>query len=187
MQHYSVSPKEMIASSWRNRQLILQMIKREVIGRYRGSVLGLLWSFFNPVFMLIVYTFVFSVVLKARWNVGSDSKSEFALVLFAGLLVFNMFAECITRAPFLILSNVNYVKKVIFPLETLPIVAIGSSLFHTAASLTVWLIFYFVLFGTPHITLFLIPIILFPLICFTLGLSWLLFHPAKIAGGSFRL
>ena len=92
-------------------------VKREVLGRYRGSVMGVLWSFFNPVFMLIVYTFVFSVVFQARWSAGSESKTEFALVLFAGLLVFNLFAECINRAPGLIVGNQNYVKKVVFPLE----------------------------------------------------------------------
>jgi lipopolysaccharide transport system permease protein len=99
--------------------------------------MGILWSFFNPVFMLLVYTFVFSVVFKARWSGGSDSKTEFALLLFAGLIVFNLFSECINRAPVLILSNVNYVKKVVFPLEILPCVALGSALFHTLISLLV--------------------------------------------------
>lgn len=114
MQHNSASPREMLRSLWRNRALTAALIQREVVGRYRGSVLGLLWSFFHPVFMLAVYTFVFSSVFKARWDGGTDSKTEFALVLFAGLLVFNLFSECVNRAPGLILSNVNYVKKVVF-------------------------------------------------------------------------
>jgi lipopolysaccharide transport system permease protein len=120
MQKFLITPKEMLSSFWRNRSLITALVKREVVGRYRGSVMGILWSFFQPVFMLTVYTFVFSVVFKARWSTSSDSKTEFALVLFSGLLVFNLFAECINRAPSLILSNVNYVKKVVFPLEVLP-------------------------------------------------------------------
>ncbi len=90
MQHFSISPKEMVTSLWCNRGLIKALTQREVIGRYRGSVMGILWSFLNPVFMLLVFTFVFSVVFKARWGAGSDSKTEFALVLFAGLLVFNL-------------------------------------------------------------------------------------------------
>ena len=94
----------------------MALTKREVVGRYRGSFLGIFWSFFNPLFMLAVYTFVFSVVFKARWGGGSGSKTEFALVLFSGLIVFNLFSECINRAPSLILTNVNYVKKVVFPL-----------------------------------------------------------------------
>ncbi len=120
MQQFYASPKEMIASLWRHRELIRASVKREILGRYRGSAMGLLWSFFNPVFMLTVYTFVFSEVFKARWSAGSESKTEFALVLFAGLIVFNLFSECINRAPSLILSNPNYVKKVVFPLEILP-------------------------------------------------------------------
>ena len=109
MQEFSASPKEMIASFWRNRSLILASAKREVLGRYRGSILGLLWSFFNPLFMLLVYTFVFSEVFKARWNGDSESKTEFALLLFAGLIMFNLFAESINRAPSLILSNTNII------------------------------------------------------------------------------
>ena len=157
-----------------NRSLIFSLAKREVVGRYRGSVMGILWSFFNPVLMLAVYTFVFSVVFKARWTGGSESKTEFALVLFAGLLVFNLFAECINRAPGLILSNVNYVKKVVFPLEILPIVVLSSAVFHFLISFIVWIIFYLIFFGTPPVTILFLPLILVPLILMILGLSWLL-------------
>ncbi|MFA5983892.1 MAG: ABC transporter permease [Methylococcaceae bacterium] len=174
MQQFSIAPKEMVASLWRNRGLVMALTKREVIGRYRGSMMGILWSFFNPVFMLAVYTFVFSVVFKARWSGGSDSKTEFALVLFAGLMVFNLFSECVNRAPSLIISNVNYVKKVIFPLEVLPWVAMGSSLFHSLISLFVWLMFYLIFFGIPHVNALLIFIIAIPLILLTMGLSWML-------------
>ena len=135
-------------------------------------MLGLLWSFLNPVLMLCVYTFVFSVVFQARWSDGSDSKTEFALVLFSGLIIFNLFAECINRAPGLILSNVNYVKKVVFPLEILPVIALGSALFHMLVSLGVWLIAYCILIGIPHLTLLLVPFILLPLLLLILGLSW---------------
>ncbi|MDD3354505.1 ABC transporter permease [Zoogloea sp.] len=150
------------------------MVKRDVTGRYRGSMLGILWSFFLPVFMLGVYTFVFSVVFKARWQAGSDSKTEFALVLFAGLLVFNLFAECVTKAPGLILSNANYVKKVVFPLEILPVVALGAALFHMLVSLVVWAVFYLALFGKVPSTAIALPLVLLPLILLSLGLSWFL-------------
>jgi lipopolysaccharide transport system permease protein len=174
MQNFSTSPREMVASVWRNRSLIRALVTREVLGRYRGSALGILWSFFNPVFMLVVYTFVFSVVFKARWSAGSDSKTEFALVLFAGLLIFNLFSECIGRAPSLILANVNYVKKVVFPLEILAWVSLGSAFFHTLVSFSVWLLFYLVFFGFPQATLILFPFVLIPLVLFTLGISWFL-------------
>jgi len=174
MQHFSISPKEMFASLWRNRELVKASAKREVLGRYRGSFLGLLWSFFNPLFMLAVFTFVFSVIFQARWGGGSGSKTEFALVLFAGLLVFNLFAECINRAPGLILSNTNYVKKVVFPLEILPLVGLLAALFHTLISLGVWVIAYTLFFGIPHLTVFYLPLVLVPFCLFLMGLSWAL-------------
>ena len=174
MQNFSISPKEMIASFWCNRSLTLALVKREVIGRYRGSFLGILWSFFNPLLMLAVFTFVFSVVFKVRWGGAMGSKTEFALVLFAGLIVFNLFAECINRAPTVILANVNFVKKVIFPLEILPLVVCGSAMFHAMISLSVWLLAYVLLFGFPHITTLLIPLVFLPLSFFIVGLSWIL-------------
>ncbi|MEN8257638.1 MAG: ABC transporter permease [Thermodesulfobacteriota bacterium] len=168
----SINPINAIRSFFVNRQLIAQMTKREVIGRYRGSFLGLAWSFFNPLFMLAVYTFVFSVVFKARWSTGADSKSEFALILFVGLIVFNFFSDCINRAPSLIVANVNYVKKVVFPLEILPWVVLGSSLFHALISLSVWFIFYFIFFGAPHLTILLLPLVTLSLLLFVMGFTW---------------
>ncbi|WP_312245559.1 ABC transporter permease [Stutzerimonas nitrititolerans] len=174
MQDFSISPREMAASLWRNRSLVWALVQREITGRYRGSVMGLLWSLFNPIFMLAIYTFVFSVVFKARWNVGSDSKTEFALMLFAGLMIFSLFSECLNRAPGLIIGNTNYVKKVVFPLDILPWVALGSAVFHFLVSLTVWLIAYAILFGTPKITVLLLPFVVFPLVLLTLGVTWFL-------------
>ncbi len=174
MRHFPATPIEMFASLWRNRELVKASAKREVLGRYRGSFLGLLWSFFNPLFMLAVFTFVFSVIFQARWGGGGGSKTEFALVLFAGLLVFNLFAECINRAPGLILSNTNYVKKVVFPLEILPFVGLLSALFHTLISLGVWLIAYTLFLGIPHLTVFYLPLVLLPFCLFLMGLSWAL-------------
>lgn len=171
MQDFSASPREMVASQWRNRELIKAFAKREVLGRYRGSVMGILWSLFNPLFMLAIYTFVFSVVFNARWG-SSGSKTEFALMLFAGLIIFNLFAENINRAPELILSNVNYVKKVVFPLEILPTVTLFSTLFHGLISLGVWLLAYLLFFGPPHPTILYFPLIVLPFILFILGLSW---------------
>jgi hypothetical protein len=117
------------------------MTKREVVGRYKGSAMGLVWSFLNPVFLLAVYTFVFSVVFKARWGGGGEeSKTQFAVVLFVGMIVHGLFAEVLNRAPGLILGNVNYVKKVVFPLEILPFVGLLSALYHALISLLVWLV-----------------------------------------------
>ncbi|MDP2224119.1 MAG: ABC transporter permease [Nitrosomonas sp.] len=158
--------------------LILQMVKREVIGRYRGSFLGLLWAFVNPILMLAIYTFVFGVVFKVRLDSQStelyDDKFAFALLLFTGLILFNLFSECLSRSPGLVLANVNYVKKVIFPLEILPLVSLGSALFHAGISFLVLFTFMLVIDHSIHWTLIFLPIILLPLLLLILGLSWML-------------
>jgi len=170
-----VSFNSLARSLWCNRQLILQMTKREVVGRYKGSAMGLLWSFLNPVFMLAVYTFVFSVVFKARWGVdGNESKTQFAIVLFVGMIVHSLFAEVLNRAPSLILSNVNYVKKVIFPLEILPVISMGAAIFHSLVSLVVLLIAFVIFNGYLHWTAIFIPLVLLPLVILTLGFAWVL-------------
>jgi lipopolysaccharide transport system permease protein len=174
MFNFSSNPKKMLLLMWRHRDLISASAKREVLGRYRGSIMGLLWPIIIPIFMLAIYTFIFSVVFKARWGETGGSKTEFALMLFAGLIVFNIFSECITRAPGIILSNVNYVKKVVFPLEILPIVNLISALFHGAISLIVWIFAYIILFGLPHATIIYLPLIILPYLLFIMGLSWFL-------------
>lgn len=162
-------------SLWRNRQLIAQMTKREVVGRYKGSIMGLLWSFINPLLLLVMYTFVFSVVFKARWGVGgNETKTQFAIVLFVGMIVHSLFAEVLNRAPMLILSNVNYVKKVIFPLEILPVISMGAALFHSVVSLLVLFIAFAIFNGYMHWTVIFTPVVLLPLIILTLGLAWAL-------------
>jgi len=171
----SISLWSLYRSLVRNRQLIIQMIKREVIGKYRGSFFGLAWSFFNPILMLIIYTFIFSVVFKAKWGVGSDEgKAQFALTLFVGLIVFNFFSETINRAPNLILSNVNYVKKVVFPLEILPVISLGASFFYAVISLFVLMVGIIIFNGYLYWTSIYIFLIFIPLAFFVLGLSWIL-------------
>jgi len=174
MARASASPGEILASLWRNRALIAMLAKRDALGRYRGSLLGIIWSFFNPLLMLAVYTFVFSGIFKARWTSDGASTAEYALVLFAGLMIFTLFAECLTRAPTLVVSNVNYVKKVAFPLEVLPWVAFGAAAFHFVVSLLVWLVIYTLLFGLPPVTALLLPVALLPLVVLTMGLAWFL-------------
>src|SRR5471032_2713536 len=170
----NAGPLNLVRSLWHYRQLIMEMTRREVIGRYRGSVMGLAWSFFNPVLMLAVYTFVFSEVFQSRW-VGQDTgKGGFAILLFVGMIVHGLFAECANRAPTLVMANSNYVKKVVFPLEILPVITLGSALFHSCISLVVLLGAQFLILGQLHWTALLFPLILVPLILATLGVSWFL-------------
>lgn len=161
---------------YQHRYLILQMTKREIAGRYRGSALGLAWSFLQPLLMLAVYTFVFSVVFRARWGNSTlpESRVDFALTLFSGMVIFNLFAEIINLAPGLVISNVNYVKKVIFPLEILSIVSIGSALFHALVSLLALLLAQLLLKGFFPWTVVYLPFIVLPLLIAGLGLSWFL-------------
>jgi|SRR5215831_14448424 len=171
---YPASPRALFASLWGNRELIIQLTRREVLSRYRGSILGLAWSLFNPLLMLAVYTFVFSVVFKARWGLGDESKTDFAIVLFVGLIIHGLFAECVNRAPGLILANVNYVKKVVFPIEILPWVAAGSALFHSAVSIVVLLAAQLVFEHALAWTVIFLPAVVAPLLLATMGLAWFL-------------
>jgi lipopolysaccharide transport system permease protein len=160
---------------WVNRELWWRLTEREVLGRYRGSILGVAWSFLNPLAMLAVYTFVFSQVFKARWgDLEQAGPLGFAVNLFAGLIVFNLFAECINRAPVLVLVNPNYVKKVIFPLEILAGVAVGSAGFHALTSLAVLVIFELMAFHSLPLTFLWLPLVWVPLVLGCLALTWLL-------------
>jgi len=175
MQDFSISPKEMIGSLWRNRGLLKVLVQREVIGRYRGSFLGLIWSFLTPILMLAVYTFVFSVVFRARWGVSEEENTtQFAIVLFAGLIMHTLLAEVLNRAPSLILANTNYVKRVVFPLEILPVASMGAALFHSLVSVGVLLLAYVIFNGYLHWTIIFIPLIILPLVIMILGFAWLL-------------
>ena len=162
-------------SIWRHRQLTLQLAKREFANRHRGSLLGLLWMVVTPVCMLLVYTFVFSVIFKSRWSgAESGNHGEFAVILFCGLTVFAFFSETVSRAPNLVVSNPSYVKKVIFPLEILPVATFLASLFQGLLTLLILYLADFFLFGRLPWTVVFLPLVLAPLTLFTLGLSWLI-------------
>jgi lipopolysaccharide transport system permease protein len=125
--------------------------------------------------MLAVYTFVFSYIFKARWgNFDNEGPLGFAINLFAGLIVFNVIAECLTKAPGLIVANPNYVKKVIFPLEILPSIAVGSALFHALTSLVVLAIFQLIAGHTLFLSSLWLPLVWLPLLLGCLAVSWVL-------------
>jgi lipopolysaccharide transport system permease protein len=163
----------MLSGLLRHRELLWELVKRDFIGRYKGSMLGVVWSLFNPLLMLAIYTFVFSVAFKAKWGTGEESKVAFAIVLFSGMIIHSFFAECINRAPGLITSHPNYVKKVVFPLELLPWMTLFSALMHLLVSFGVLLVFCLLAGVAVHSGTLLIPIILIPLILMILGLSWM--------------
>jgi lipopolysaccharide transport system permease protein len=168
-------PIRMAKNIWKHRYLISQMTWQDIAGRYKGSFLGLLWSLINPFLLLVIFTFVFSTIFKAKWGISvSESRVEFALTLFCGLVMFNLFTECINRAPSSILANPNYVKKTVFPLEILPITIVLSSFFHLLISLGILLFGVLAFMRVIHWTIIYLPLIIISLLSLTLGLTWFL-------------
>lgn len=172
-----LNPIFMLRSFYQNRELIWNLIKRELKSTYQSSFLGALWPVILPLMMLLIYTFVFSVVFQARWSNDAGQQTppgEFALVLFAGLTPFNLFSAVTIRAPGLILAVPNYVKKVVFPLEILPIVIIGAAFITSLINIVLILFGRLIIFGSLPLTVFFLPLAYIPLILFTLGLAWFL-------------
>lgn len=153
--------------------LLSQLIKRDIDLRFKGSMLGIFWPLLTPLLTLAMYAFVFGSFMRAKWP-GAEGIADFALILFPGLILFNFFAECVNRAPSLIIINPNFVKKVVFPLDLLVWIPIGSALFHLALSIFGWIVITLVVKNTIPWTVLFLPIIICPLILVILGLSWLL-------------
>ncbi len=154
--------------------LLIQLCRREVIGRYRGSFMGVLWSFFAPLLMLFIYTFVFSVVFKARWNIEQAGTADFAINLFVGILLHSLLAECLNRSTSLIQENVNYIKRVVFPLPLIPLSIVGASTFHFAVGLSVLMVACLIFYGGIPVTALLLPFLLLPFLFFISGLAFFL-------------
>jgi lipopolysaccharide transport system permease protein len=172
-----LNPIHMVRGLYKNRELIWNLIKREVKSTYQSSFLGVLWPVIVPIVMLLIYTFVFSVVFQAKWSTGvgqETPRGEFALILFAGLTAFNFFSSVITRAPGLILAVPNYVKKVVFPLEVLPVVVVGAVFITSLINIVLILVGCLLVLHSLPMTVLLLPLAYIPLILITLGLAWFL-------------
>ena len=156
-----------------NSGLIRQLARREILERYKGSMFGLLWSFFNPLLMLLVYLFVFSFVFKMRWQ-GASGHAQFGTVMFSGLILHALLAECLTRAPGLITNNAQFVKKVVFPLEVFSVVSVVAALFHFSVSLVILVVAHLLFSHQFHWTIIFAPIVIAPLALVGLGLSYLI-------------
>ena len=175
---HSPSPLHMAKTLIRQRFLLKQMTIRDIGSKYRGSALGLVWSILTPLCLLAVYTLVFTVVFKARWAgtplAGSSDTWSFALFVFIGLITFNVFSECLSRSPTILLGNVNLIKKVVFPVEIFPLIIVGSALFHYVINFTIFLLALMAVGVTPTATVFLVPVIILPYLLFICGISWFL-------------
>ncbi len=157
----------------RNAGLIKQLSRREVLERYKGSMFGLLWSFFNPLLMLLVYLFVFSFVFKMRWQ-GAEGYGQFGTVLFSGLILHALLGECLSRAPGLISGNAQFVKKVVFPLEVFSIVSVVTALFHFVVSMIILIIAHLLTAHEINWTIIFTPLVILPLALVSLGFSYLI-------------
>lgn len=159
----------------RNISLVAALTEREVKSKYKGSYLGFLWVLLNPILLLAVYTFVFSVVFNARWggSVG-DSKVDFALIMFVGVVAHGMLAEALNKAPSLVVSNPNYVKKILFPLELLPLVSALVAFVHSLVGICALLVVCLVTKGVVHLSVIMVPFILCPLFLYAVGFGLIL-------------
>ncbi len=173
LKSFPVSPFSMFKSIRSNWGLIVHLGKHDVLRSYRGSVMDLLWMIIQPLIMLLVYTFVFGYIFQARVAAHGD-KFEFAIFLFTGLLIYRFFAECLNASTTLITDHVNFVKKVVFPLEILPFAMVATSLFNMVFSLLILFVFVFLSQGQLHFSTLLFPIVIAPLIILTVGISWIL-------------
>ena len=158
---------------WARRDVFWELARRDVEGRYSGSFLGLLWSFINPLLMLAVYTLAFRVFLGMRWP-GMKSGVDFSLMIFCGMIIHSLLAECLMRAPSVIVSQSNLVKRVVFPLSILPCVMVASSLFNAALSLLVLLLFVLLSQHAIPVAVLYLPLVYAPYVLLLCGVSWLM-------------
>ncbi len=168
------NPFSIFGTAWEHRELVYRLARREVEARYKGSLLGIVWSFLVPLMMVGVYTFVFSAIFPSKWELPPGRTAPFFLMVFAGMICMNLFCDCVGRSPGLMLGNVSYIKKVVFPLEIMPIVVIASELFTTLVSSLILMVIYVSVIGIPPWTALLLPVVLFPFVIMILGLVWII-------------
>jgi lipopolysaccharide transport system permease protein len=169
---YPVSPISMFGAVAEHGSLLWQFARREVSGRYRGSLIGFGWAVLNPLLLLAVYTFVFSVVFEMRWDRPIANRAGFALVIYAGMIVHGFIAECMTRAPMLIVDNRNLVKRVVFPLQLLPWSVLAVAAFHYFVGLALVIVAVLATTGSLPATVLALPLVWVPQALFALGIAY---------------
>lgn len=167
-------PLRMLAGLWGRRQLIGQFTRRNIELRHRGSRLGAFWALINPLTMLALYYVIFGVIYNTQFRGQGETAFDVLLAMFVGLTLFHAFSETLSWAPSLITTNPNFVKKVVFPLEVLPVAQIGAATFHLAVSLS--LVVAGSAFSTQGLTwhVLWLPVLVLPLLLLSLGTAWLL-------------
>ncbi len=166
----ALNPWHIAADIWQHRYVLGQLIKRDVLLRYRGAMFGVLWMFLSPLFMLAIFAFVFGQIFQARWPQQAGDL-PFWLMLYSGLITFNIFAETVSRAPGAVRSYASFVKKIVFPVQILPLVPLGAALVHGAFNFSIMLTA-LAFTGGLHWQILLFPLLLLPAVLMALGLSW---------------
>ena len=167
-----LNPFSTIWGIWKYRDLLNQLVGRNIEVRYKGTMMGFIWMLVTPLVMLAVYTFVFGVIFKARWVGFGDSKAAFSLILFCGMTVFNIFSESVNGSVGIVTGNPNYVKKVVFPLELLPVSAVFSACFFGLIWIGILFVGIFLFIHKFCFAAICLPLILIPLILFSCGVAW---------------
>jgi lipopolysaccharide transport system permease protein len=159
-----------------NWHILSGLVRRDIASRYRTSVLGVFWTVLTPLMNLLIFTVMFGTVFASRFaNVGGHGGlSTFALLLFSGLIIFNFLMEVLSKSPTTIVNSANFVKKIVFPIELLPVVVAGSALLQLLISFLVLVAVSIFIIGPPSPLLLLAPIVVMPLIVMALGFSWIL-------------
>jgi lipopolysaccharide transport system permease protein len=159
--------------AWRNRRLIRSMVRRDLLARYRGSFGDVLWTIINPLLLMATYFFVFGVVLRTRF--GADtSRYGFALYFLAGMLPWLPFSEAMGRSPVTIVEHRNFVKKLVFPIEVLPLNLTLSGLMTEIFALGLFVVFLLLTRGFIPLTALWLPVLIVPQFLLTAGLCWFL-------------
>lgn len=170
-----LDPRRPIAAIWDSRDLVYRFTVRQLRSQYRGTQLGLLWNALSPILLLAVYTLVFGTILGVRLsNKPGEGPLDYAVLLFVGLMVFQAFSLPITQAPTLVTSKPNLVKKVVFPLEILPVTTTLAALASSSVGLAMVLIVHLLRGGTIGWWALAFPIVLVPIILITVGVGWIL-------------
>ena len=158
---------------WRNRSLIRVMVRREVLGRYRGSFGGSFWTVMNPLLLILTYFFVFSLVLRSKFP-GDPSRAGYVLYFVAGMLPWLAFSEAVGRAPTVVIDHRNFVKKLVFAVETLPFNLVAGGLVSEFFAVLVYCAILLVIRHSIPLTVLWLPLLIIPQVLFTAGLTWFL-------------
>ena len=160
-------------SVWTNRKLIASMVRRDILARYRGSFGGALWTFLNPLLLMATYFFVFGVVLQTKF--GADtSPHDYVLYFLAGMLPWLPFSEAVGRSPYVVIEHRNFVKKLVFPLETLPVNLVISGVVTEVFALAIFFVSLLAIRGSVPVTVLWLPVLLVPQLLLAAGLCWFL-------------